>query len=190
MGRQKQLPRKRNVKVTGVGHGQKTIDSMLQAQAIKNALSQSLSQQMAEPISQKAVEPEQTSQDVQEEKKKKYAGKKLTSPLGGVVKKKAHRYRPGTVALREIRHYQKSTELLIKKLPFQRLVREICQNLHGLENKQFMFQSIAIIALQEAAEAYLTSLFEDTNLCAIHAKRITIMPKDMQLARRLRGERA
>uniref|UniRef100_A0A8C6DDY1 Core Histone H2A/H2B/H3 domain-containing protein n=1 Tax=Moschus moschiferus TaxID=68415 RepID=A0A8C6DDY1_MOSMO len=90
----------------------------------------------------------------------------LTAPgksapsTGGV--KKPHRYRPGTVALREIRRYQKSTELLIRKLPFQRL----------------------------ASEAYLVGLFEDTNLCAIHAKRVTIMPKDIQLARRIRGERA
>lgn len=100
--------------------------------------------------------------------------------------KKPHRYRPGTVALREIRRYQKSTELLIRKLPFQRLVREIAQNF----KTDLRFQSTAILALQEASEAYLTGLFEDTNLCAIHAKRITIMPRDIHLARRLRGERA
>ncbi|XP_035390674.1 histone H3, embryonic isoform X2 [Electrophorus electricus] len=82
------------------------------------------------------------------------AARKSAPATGGV--KKPHRYRPGTVALREIRRYQKSTELLIRKLPFQRLV----------------------------------GLFEDTNLCAIHAKRVTIMPKDIQLARRIRGERA
>jgi histone H3 len=51
------------------------------------------------------------------------------------------------------------------------------------------FQSVALLALQEATEAYLVGLFEDTNLCAIHAKRVTIMPKDIQLARRIRGER-
>ena len=94
--------------------------------------------------------------------------------------------RPGTVALREIRKYQKSTELLIRKLPFQRLVREVAQDF----KTDLRFQSHAIMALQEASEAYLTSLFEDTNLCAIHAKRVTIMPKDIQLARRIRGERA
>jgi histone H3 len=89
------------------------------------------------------------------------------------------------VALREIRRYQKSTDLLIRKLPFQRLVREIAQDYkHDLR-----FQSSAIQALQESAEAYLVSLFEDTNLCAIHAKRVTIQSKDIQLARRLRGER-
>jgi histone H3/H4 len=82
--------------------------------------------------------------------------------------------------------YQKSTDLLLRKLPFQRLVREIAQDFKN----DLRFQSTAIGALQEAAEAYLVSLFEDTNLCAIHAKRVTIMPKDIQLARRIRGERA
>ena len=99
--------------------------------------------------------------------------------------KKTHRYRPGTVALREIRKYQKSTELLIRKLPFQRLVREVAQDCKN----DLRFQGSAVMALQEAAEAYLVSLFEDTNLCAIHAKRVTIMPRDMQLARRIRNEK-
>ena len=94
------------------------------------------------------------------------------------------RYRPGTVALREIRRYQKSTDLLIRKLPFQRLVREIAHNC----KTDLRFQSPALLALQEASEDYLVKLFEDTNLCAIHAKRVTIMPKDIQLARRIRGE--
>ena len=100
--------------------------------------------------------------------------------------KKPHRFRPGVVALREIRKYQKNTELLIRKLPFQRLVREIASDF----KTDLRFQSQAILALQEASEAYLVGLFEDTNLCAIHAKRVTIMPKDIQLARRIRGERA
>lgn len=99
--------------------------------------------------------------------------------------KKPHRFRPGTVALREIRTYQRSTELLIRKLPFQRLVREIAQDYKN----DLRFQTTAVLALQEAAEAYLVGLFEDTNLCAIHAKRVTITPKDMALARRIRGER-
>ena len=103
---------------------------------------------------------------------------------GGV--KRPHRFRPGTVALRMIRKYQKSTELLIRKLPFQRLVREIASDF----KTDLRFQSSAVLALQEAAEAYMVGLFEDTNLCAIHAKRVTIMPKDMQLARRIRGERS
>ncbi|VAH06629.1 unnamed protein product [Triticum turgidum subsp. durum] len=112
------------------------------------------------------------------------AARKSAPATGGV--KKPHRFRPGTVALREIRKYQKSTELLIRKLPFQRLVREIAQDF----KTDLRFQSSAVSALQEAAEAYLVGLFEDTNLCAIHAKRVTIMPKDIQLARRIRGERA
>lgn len=136
------------------------------------------------------------------------AARKSAPSTGGI--KKPHRFRPGTVALREIRRYQKSTELLIRKLPFQRLVREIAQDF----KTDLRFQSAAIGALQEASEAYLVSLFEDTNLCAIHAKRVTvrrtfsfswsidlhlflgvffflqIMPKDIQLARRIRGERA
>ena len=114
------------------------------------------------------------------------AARKSAPASGGV--KKPHRYRPGTIALREIRKYQKSTELLIRKLPFQRLVREIAQDFRP--DGDLRFQSTAILALQEAAEAYLTGLFEDTNLCAIHAKRVTIMPKDIQLSRRIRGERA
>ncbi|KAK6630073.1 hypothetical protein RUM43_015100 [Polyplax serrata] len=92
--------------------------------------------------------------------------------------------RPGTVALREIRRYQKSTSFSSRKLPFQRLVREIA---HSFKT-DLRFQSSAVMALQEASEAYIVGLFEDTNLCAIHAKRVTIMPKDIQLARRIKGE--
>ena len=79
-----------------------------------------------------------------------------------------------------------SPDLLIRKLPFQRLVREIGQDF----KTDLRFQSRAMLALQDAAEAYLVGIFEDTNLCAIHAKRVTIMPKDIQLARRIRGEKA
>lgn len=104
----------------------------------------------------------------------------------GTGARKPHRYRPGTVALREIRRYQKSTELLIRKAPFQRLVREIAQNYKS----DLRFQTSAIEAMQESCEAYLIGVFEDTNLCALHAKRVTIFPKDIQLARRIRGERA
>ena len=118
----------------------------------------------------------------------------------------ARRWRPGTKALREIRRYQKGTDLLLRKgerrraracvpracdpawraVPFQRLVRKVAQDFRS----DLRFQSHALLALQEATEAYLVGLFEDTNLCAIHAHRVTIMPKDMQLARRIRGERA
>jgi histone H3 len=111
------------------------------------------------------------------------AARKSAPAPGGI--KKPHRYRPGTVALREIRKYQKSTEFLIRKAPFQRLVREITQAHKG----DLRFQSSALGASQEASEAYLVGLFEDTNLCAIHAKRVTIMPKDIQLTRRIRRER-
>ena len=94
-------------------------------------------------------------------------------------------FRPGVMALREIRHYQKSSVLLIRKLPFQRLVREIAQDF----KTDLHFQSAAILCLQEVAETYLVRLFKDTNLCAIHAKRVTITPRDLQLARRIPGER-
>ena len=130
-----------------------------------------------------------------EEERKKAAAKAAKksgqkAPTGGV--KKRYRYRPGTVALKQIRRYQKTTELLIRKLPFQRLVREIACDTDVIRSPlcgKVRFQSAAIMALQEASEAYLVGLFEDSNLCAIHAKRVTIMPKDIQLARRIRGER-
>ncbi|MHA1681422.1 MAG: histone H3 [Promethearchaeota archaeon] len=115
--------------------------------------------------------------------RKNLAGKAAKKMAPGL--KKPHRYKPGTVALREIRKYQKSTDLLIRKLPFQRLVREIA----GEFKSELRFQSNAVLALQEAAESYLVGLFEDTNLCAIHAKRVTIMARDIKLARRIRGEK-
>ena len=103
----------------------------------------------------------------------------------GGVGKKPHRYRPGTVALREIRKYQKSVDLLIRRLPFQRAVREIAQDF----KTDLRFGGSALLSLQEASESYLVGLFEDTNLIAIHAKRVTIMAKDIQLCRHIRGER-
>ena len=109
------------------------------------------------------------------------AARKSAPATGGV--KKPHRYRPGTVALREIRRYQKSSDLLVRKLPFQRFVREVAQDF----KTDCRFQSTAMLALQEAAEAYHVGLFEDTNLCAIHSRRVTVMPKDIQLAQRIRG---
>ncbi|KAE9389620.1 histone-fold-containing protein [Gymnopus androsaceus JB14] len=104
--------------------------------------------------------------------------------------KKNRRFRPGTVALREIRKYQKSTDLLLRKLPFSRLVREIAQDMTTTTNGdiyELRWQSSALLALQEATEAFLVHLFEDANLCALHAKRVTIMQRDIQLARRIRG---
>ena len=110
------------------------------------------------------------------------AARKCAPATGGI--KKPHRYHPGTVALRQICKYQKSTELLIRKLPFQCFVREIMQG----HKADLRFQSSALGASQEASEAYLVGLFEDTNLCAIHARRVTIMPKDIQLTRRIQKE--
>jgi histone H3 len=99
--------------------------------------------------------------------------------------KKTRRFRPGTVALREIRRYQKGTELLLRKAPFQRLVRELATS----HKQGLRFQSSAVQAIQEATESWAISLLSDSNLCAIHARRVTVMNKDLHLARRLRGER-
>ncbi|VDK71376.1 unnamed protein product [Litomosoides sigmodontis] len=100
---------------------------------------------------------------------------------------KKRRYKPGVRALQEVRRLQRTVNLLIPRAPFQRLVREIAMNVSET-SVDLRFQSLAISALQEAAEVYLTCLFEDTNLAAIHAKRVTIFPKDIQFVRRLRGE--
>ncbi|KAH6715655.1 histone-fold-containing protein [Leptodontidium sp. 2 PMI_412] len=119
----------------------------------------------------------------------KRAGKRVSSgvePGDPLPLRKKRRYKPGTKALLEIRKFQKSTDLLMLKLPFSRLVREIALTLRP-QGLGMRWQSQAIQALQEASEAFLVHLFEDTNLCAIHAKRVTIMQKDIQLARRIRG---
>ena len=113
---------------------------------------------------------------------------KSVPSTGGI--KKPHRYRPGTVALREIRRFQKSTELLIPRAPFMRVVREVSEEFKVSGGGSWRFDSHAISALQEASEVYLTYLFDDTNQFAIHAGRVTIFPKDMQIARRIRGERS
>jgi histone H3 len=115
-------------------------------------------------------------------KSKKKKATKSPRSQGGV--KAPRRFRPGTVAIREIRKFQKSTELLIRRVPFNRLVREIAQDYRI----DLRWQSSALQALQEAAEAYLVSKFEDANLCAIHARRVTIMPRDLLLARLISGE--
>lgn len=99
---------------------------------------------------------------------------------------KPHRYRPGTVALRAIRKYQRSRRILLRKLPFQRIVHEIAKEFKPWSR----FQSTAIQVLQEAAEAYLVSIYEDAKLCAIQSKRLAILPRDMKLARRMRNERS
>lgn len=95
------------------------------------------------------------------------------------------RYRSGNKALSEIRKFQKSTDLLIHRLPFARLVKEITLTYHH----SLQWQSIAIEAVQHACEDYIIGLMEDANLSAIHAKRITIMPKDLLLAQRIRGDK-
>ncbi len=119
-------------------------------------------------------------------KKMRRSTKKVVTKAGKNAIVANRRFRPGTVALREIRRYQKTTELLIRKLPFQRLVREILDDYTS--PKQLCLQPSAVLALQEASENYLVRLFENANLAAIHAKRVTIMPKDMQLARRIAGD--
>ena len=111
------------------------------------------------------------------------AARKTAPATGGV--KKPHRYRPGTVALREIRRYQKSTELLLRKAPFGRLVRELQQEWKS----ELRHQGTALLAIQEATECHMVGLFEDANSCAIHAKRVTVMSKDIQLTQRIRDER-
>lgn len=111
-------------------------------------------------------------------------GRRRLSPPSIQRPKRKRRMRPGEKALKEIRAYQASTDLLIRRLPFARLVKEIQMQ---YTRTPYRWQSTAMLALQEASEAHLVSLFEDCNLCAIHGKRVTIMPKDMQLARRIRG---
>ena len=118
--------------------------------------------------------------------------RKRIIPTGGI--KKPHRYQPGMVASREIRRYQRSTENLIKRTPFQRLIREISQEYHicpdgpGTPSVQIHFQLTAIAALQEAAENFIVGLSEDINLLAIHARCVTIMSRDIQLALHIRGD--
>lgn len=152
--------------------------------------------QVETPSMEIATEPEEPLMEVKKKKKRK-SGTPKRKALEKVKEKtqqksekvkKPRRFRPGTVALREIRKYQRTVDPLIRRLPFQRLVREISQKL--FPEDAYRFQSAALGAVQEAAESYLTGLFEDTNLCAIHAKRVTIMTQDMRLAARIRGQSA
>lgn len=106
------------------------------------------------------------------------------SPAAKSPGQKKPRYRPGVKAIKEIRFYQKNTDLLIRRLPFARVVKEVQTFVCP---RDYRWQASAMMALQEAAEAHLVSLFEDAYLCTIHAKRVTLMPKDIQLARRIRG---
>ncbi|EPY31667.1 histone H3 [Angomonas deanei] len=111
--------------------------------------------------------------------------KSKKAPRAASGTKRAHRWRPGTVALREVRKFQRSTDLLIQRAPFQRLVREIA----SAQKEGLRFQSSAILALQESTEAYVVSLLADANLASLNSKRVTLMPRDLQLALRLRGDR-
>ena len=129
--------------------------------------------------------------------RKAMASKKHRMPMGSMGTKHSppslkerKRSRPGTVALREIRKLQKSTELFVPKLPFCRIVRDLSEDFATptMFPNGIRWQSQALLALQEAMEAYAVHLFEDSNLNGIHAKRVTVMAKDMKLARRLRGE--
>ena len=108
---------------------------------------------------------------------------KKAAPSGAA--KTTRRWRPGTCALREVRKLQKSTELLVRKAPFQRLVRELATS----HKAGLRFQASAVLAIQDATEAYMVGLLGDSNLCAIHAKRVTLFSRDLKLARRLRGDR-
>ena len=138
----------------------------------------------------KAIQDRKDPKKILAEKKSKIVSKskmiKKTVPAEGGIKDKPRRARKaGTAALREIKRYQKTTEMLLPRAPFQRLVRSLSMDI----NHELRFQSQALQALQEATEAFIVGLFEDTNLCAIHAKRQTVFSKDMQLARRIRGDR-
>ncbi len=108
------------------------------------------------------------------------AARKTEPHSGGV--KKPHKYRPGTVALREIRKYQKTTNLLLRKLPFSRLVREVSQGFRS----DIRWQASAMQGIQEITEAFIIGLLQNANLGCIHAKRVTCMPKDVDLAHRIK----
>jgi histone H3 len=135
---------------------------------------------MATATKQTAVKSKATKRQLGQKKAKKSA-----AAGGSTGLKKSFRWRPGTVALREVRKLQKSTELLVAKAPFSRLVREIAET----HKAGLRFQSSAVAAIQEATEAFVVSLLSDANLTALHANRVTAMPRDLQLVRRLRGER-
>jgi len=136
------------------------------------------------PFEEEAISPTPQVQAKKQVAKKSTGNRKARgrNPLP-LKKKQKKKFRPGQLALSEIRRFQRSTELLIKKAPFQRLVRQISDSL----TPGMKYQTVALSALQEAAESYIIALFEDTNLCCIHAKRVTISPKDVKLARRIRG---
>lgn len=144
-------------------------------------------------ISAKAVTDAKTPKQILADKKAAHASKtkaiKKSAPATGGMKedkeRKKIRYKAGTVALREVKRYQKSMDCLLPRAPFLRILKQIAKE----HNDEMRWNSQAVQALQEAAEAYIVGVFEDTSLCAVHAKRQTILKKDMDLARRLRGDR-
>lgn len=135
----------------------------------------------------KKIDESQGSKKILSSAQKKKLSKNITKKPEALAAKTdgKRRFKPGTVALREIKKYQRDVSNLIPRAPFQKLVRSICS---GVDN-ELRFQSQALVALQEAAEAYIVGLFEDTNLCCLHANRQTVMKKDMELARRIRGDK-
>lgn len=130
---------------------------------------------------------ENDQQDKEEQEDREVHNQAVAVIVAGKKQRKKHRFRPGTVALREIRRYQKSTDLVIPKLPFQRLVRELAGD---AMNRDLRFSRVALEALQEAAEAYAVEMFQESQICALHNKRTTVHQKDMRLARKLRDHRA
>lgn len=116
----------------------------------------------------------------------KTAKRKASAKSAGTSTTGKRRFKPGTVALREIRRYQKSSDKLIRALPFQRVVRAAARDATSLDS--IRMQAGAIDAIQEATEAYLVGLYEDANLAAIHAGRVTLSAKDLDLALRVRGK--
>jgi histone H3 len=112
-------------------------------------------------------------------------GKKSAGSSGSAGVKKSFRWRPGTVALRQVKKLQQTTGTLIARAPFSRLVREIAES----HKAGLRFQSSAVAAIQEATESFVIGLLGDANLTALHANRVTALPRDLQLVRRLRGER-
>ena len=154
------------------------------AKAAKNAAKKSKSKSPSKKAGAKPKAAKSSQSPKKSPAKSKSPKKEKKSQSQPAGERKKPRFKPGTVALREIRRYQKSTSLLIPKAPFLRLAKDIAQSY----DPDLRFASQALYALQEAAEAYLVGIFEDTQLCAIHANRVTIAKKDMELARRIRGD--
>ena len=143
----------------------KILSNKLTKPSTKSKKISSKAKRESAPFSQKATQPDSSIQEAKVEKTKR-------------------RFKPGTVVLREIKKYQKSTELMLPRAPFQRLVRDITHQI----DPDLRFQQTAIDAIQEAAEGYMVSLFEDANACAIHSKRVTLSIQHINLARRIRGD--